>query len=195
MNTRRGLFPGATQLAPGGDLSTARALLEAYQPRDAFQAEQRERMLAFVDAHPDALLRTCLAGHLTASALVWRAEDGRGLLTLHRKLGRWLQLGGHVDGEGNLAVGALREAEEESGIAGLSIDPAPIDLDMHRIPGRGQEPEHWHLDVRFLVWAPPDAKERVSAESVELGWFTPDELEQIGADVSVRRLFTLLAAS
>jgi 8-oxo-dGTP pyrophosphatase MutT (NUDIX family) len=191
VSARRWLAEGAPELAPLADLARARATLAGYAPRDAAQAEARAFALAWVDAHPDALSRACLAGHLTASALVLDARGERALLTLHAKLGRWLQLGGHCDGDANLPGSALREAREESGIAGLAIDPAPIDLDCHRIPARPGEPEHWHLDARFLVRAPAGARPRASAESRALRWFAPRELDSIETDDSVRRLFAL----
>lgn len=173
-------------------LARARATIAAVVPRDAAQAGARAFMLAFVDAHPDALLRSCLAGHLTAAALVVDARGEKALLTLHRKLGKWLQLGGHCDGQGDLAAAALREACEESGIDGLVIEPVPIDLDVHRIPERPGEPEHWHLDTRFVVRAPVGAREQVSDESHALGWFTPSEARAAGVDASVTRLLDLV---
>jgi 8-oxo-dGTP pyrophosphatase MutT (NUDIX family) len=185
------LAAGARELAPVADLAVARATVERYAPRDAEQAEARRFVLAWIDAHPDALLRSCLEGHLTSSALVLDHAGERALLTLHAKLGRWLQLGGHCDGDANLAGSALREATEESGIAGLAIDPEPLDLDCHRIPARPGEPEHWHLDVRYVVRAPESAEPRISAESKALRWFAPDELARIETDASVRRLFAL----
>jgi len=183
---------GTNELAP------LRALLAGYAPRDAHQASERARMQAFLEAHVDCLERTCLEGHFTGSALVVDADRGRALLTHHRKLERWLQLGGHCDGDGNLPAVALREAIEESGIADLAVDPRPLDLDVHAIPARpakGErpaEPEHLHLDVRFLVVAPPGAIEVVSGESLELAWFAPAGLERVQADASVRRLFDLV---
>ena len=182
---------GHPLLGAGRGLDYARELLVAYPPRDEHQVQERERVLAFVDRHPDALLRTCLEGHLTASALLLDAEGSRGLLTLHRKLGKWLQLGGHVDGEGNLALGALRELEEESGLAGIRIDPRPVDLDIHSIPARGAEPEHLHLDVRFLAAAPEGAREVLSDESLALAWIDGAALGELPVDESVRRLFRL----
>jgi len=180
------------RLAERGDLARARALVAAYAPADPAQRRERERILAFIDAHEDALLRTCLEGHLTASALVLDARGERALLTHHRKLRRWLQLGGHVDGDGNLPAGAWREATEESGIAGLAIDPRPVDLDIHPIPARPGEPGHFHLDVRFVAHAPPGASETASEESIALGWFSPAELAGIETDESVRRLFRVV---
>lgn len=173
------------------ELARARRIVELYEPRDADQALERERILAFIDEHPDALHRTCRAGHLTAAALVLDHAGRRALLTHHKKLGRWLQLGGHVDGDGDLAAAALREAVEESGIEDLDLDPRPIDLDVHSIPAHGDEPEHLHLDVRFLARAPLGAVERVSGESLELGWFAPEELASIDVDESVTRLFAI----
>ena len=118
-------------------------------------------------------------------------RSGRALLTYHRKLGRWLQLGGHADGDANLAGVALREAVEESGIADLAIDPAPVDLDIHVIPARPGEPEHLHLDTRFLVRAGPGAEPRMSSESLDLRWFAPRDLHGVETDDSVRRLFRI----
>lgn len=183
------------RLAPSDDLALARGVLERYLPRDASQRAERERMLAFVDAHPlDAHRRSLQVGHLTASALLVDRARGAALLTHHKKLGRWLQLGGHCDGDANLAGVALRECVEESGIAELSIAPEPIDLDVHAIPARPGEPEHLHLDTRFVVFAPPHARTTASDESHELRWVRPDELPalELATDGSVRRLFALV---
>jgi 8-oxo-dGTP pyrophosphatase MutT (NUDIX family) len=174
------------------DLRFARALLEAWTPPSDEQARVRDEMLAFIDAHPDdAHRRTCLEGHLTASALVFDASGERALLTFHKKLGRWLQLGGHCDGDANLPAVALREAREESGIDDLAIDPVPVDLDIHPIPERPGEPRHLHLDTRFFVWAPREARERMSKESIDLRWFRAGEAARLDTDDSVRRLFRI----
>jgi 8-oxo-dGTP pyrophosphatase MutT (NUDIX family) len=184
----------AGDLVSTPDLAVARHLLAAWDPPTLEQERTRDRILAFVDEHPrDAHERTCLPGHLTASALVLDSRGERALLTFHRKLGRWLQLGGHCDGDANLAAVALREAIEESGIEDLEIDPIPVDLDVHTIPARKGEPEHLHLDTRFLVHAPAGASERPSEESVELRWFTRGEAADLETDDSVRRLFKIAA--
>lgn len=172
------------------DTSYARDVLATWSASDETQARERDRIVAWIDRYPtDAHRRERLEGHLTASALIVDVERGAALLTHHRKLGRWLQLGGHCDGDANLARTALREAIEESGIPDLRIDPRPLDVDLHSIPARAAEPEHLHLDTRFLVFAPPGALEVVSEESLELRWFRPDELDRIPTDESVRRLF------
>jgi 8-oxo-dGTP pyrophosphatase MutT (NUDIX family) len=182
----------ARDLVSTPDLAVARRLLESWIPPTLTQERTRDRMLAFIDEHPDdAHLRSCVPGHLTASALVLDASGERALLTHHRKLGRWLQLGGHCDGDANLAAVALREATEESGIAELAIDPVPIDVDIHTIPARKGESEHLHLDTRFLVRAPDGAAERASEESLELRWFDRDEAARIETDESVRRLLRI----
>jgi 8-oxo-dGTP pyrophosphatase MutT (NUDIX family) len=176
------------------DLGRVRSSLLKYIPANSDQAGTRVQMLSFLMEHADALERTCLEGHFTASALVIAVEGERGLLTLHKKLGRWLQVGGHCDGDGNLAATALREATEESGIEDLEVDPRPIDLDMHRIPACKGEPEHWHLDARFLVYAPPQAELKMSDESLDLKWIDFEKLAEIDTDESVRRLFRIAFA-
>jgi 8-oxo-dGTP pyrophosphatase MutT (NUDIX family) len=152
------------------------------------QAEVRAQMLAFLADHPDALWRTCEAGHFTGSAIIVDAARERVVLLFHVKHQRWLQPGGHADGDANLAAVALREATEETGLSGLCIDPVPIDLDIHKIPERRGEPAHLHLDLRFLLVAPPGAEPEGNHESDGLGWFRPDGMDGLGLDHGTRRL-------
>jgi len=146
-----------------------------------------DQMLTFADAHPDALLRSCHDGHFTGSALVLDAAGERALFLFHRKLQRWLQPGGHADGDANLIGVAWREATEETGIDGLSIDPLPIDLDIHAIEA-GRDPRHLHLDVRCLVVAPAGAIEQGNHESEALRWCTPEQAATLGLDRGTIRL-------
>jgi 8-oxo-dGTP pyrophosphatase MutT (NUDIX family) len=134
-------------------------------------------------------LRERLAGHFTASCWLVSADGARVLLTHHRKLGLWLQLGGHADGQRDLSAAAVREAEEESGLTGLRVEPAIFDLDRHRIPIHKTVPEHWHYDVRFIVRAGTDEAYTISEESLDLAWRDIAELAvDADADPSVRRM-------
>jgi len=145
--------------------------------------------LAFLDSSADVFQRWHPPGHFTGSAWLISADGTRVLLTHHRKLGRWLQLGGHADGDADLAQVALREALEESGLSGLRVEPAVFDIDRHRIPARGEQPEHWHYDVRYVVWAGSDERFVVSDESHALAWRDIAELaEDTAADASMRRM-------
>lgn len=118
----------------------------------------------------DPFVRARLAGHFTASC--WLVDRGgtRVLLTHHRKLGRWLQLGGHADGDRDLARVALREAGEESGLKDLRVERGLFDLDRHWIPKRHDVAGHWHYDARYVVHAGEDEGYIVSEESLDLAW-------------------------
>ena len=143
----------------------------------------------FMAMHPDCLWRTCLEGHLTASAWIVDPARTRTLLTHHRKLDRWLQLGGHVDGEADLAAAAMREAQEESGLARLRWVSAEVfDVDRHRIPARGAEPEHWHFDVRFLIEADPAEPLQISSESKDLAWVRLEDVARLNPEESLLRM-------
>jgi ADP-ribose pyrophosphatase YjhB (NUDIX family) len=176
-------------LEPVPDLAFARAALQAYVPRDAGQERFRAHLMGWIDAHPaDAHQRSCLAGHLTASVLLLDHRRERLLLHHHAKLDRWLQFGGHCDGDANFRHVAWRELLEESGIEPAWMGGEPVDLDVHPIPARPGEPAHDHLDVRYVAVAPPGARAVLSDESKELRWFRRDELAALGLDASLRRL-------
>lgn len=163
-------------------------VLDRWTAPDDDQRRLRTVYLDHLDRHPDAMSRDCHPDHLTASVLIVSADHGRVLLTLHARLQRWLQTGGHCEpGDLTLADAALREGREESGIETLAIDPVPVLLSLHEVPSCGPiRPSH-HLDVQFVAVAPPDALEVVSDESDALAWFAVDELPA-GADQSVRDL-------
>jgi 8-oxo-dGTP pyrophosphatase MutT (NUDIX family) len=171
-----------------GERIIAAGIINSWVPDDENSKKIQEQVLAFLQQYEDALWRRCVPGHLTASTLLLDATGERTLLTLHKKLGKWLQLGGHGDGNGNLVDAALREAVEESGIVGLKIKPQPIDMDIHKIPTIGAEVEHWHFDVRFVAWAPKDAVAALSLESTQLRWFRLDEIAALDCDESLKRL-------
>jgi 8-oxo-dGTP pyrophosphatase MutT (NUDIX family) len=150
--------------------------LAGFDDDEASQRAVAEAMLAFVAARSDAWSRSCVPGHFTASTLVVDASRKRVLLTLHRRLGRWLQLGGHIEpGDASVAAAALREATEESGIDHLDLDPAVVHLDVHPLTCSLGVPTR-HLDLRFVAIAPPDAEPAISEESSDLAWFGYDRL-------------------
>ncbi|MGO4259489.1 NUDIX hydrolase [Lysobacter sp. TAB13] len=137
----------------------------------------------------DPFMRERLAGHFTGGAWLIDRAGRRVLLTHHRKLGRWLQLGGHADGDRDLAQVALREAEEESGLTDLSVDPDLFDVDRHWIPERREVPGHWHYDLRYVVRAGDNEDYVISEESLDLAWREIAELpEDPGTDDSMRRM-------
>lgn len=185
-----GAVPALSPSTPvaGGSLGVARALVASTPSTSPESDRAKDEILAFVDAHPDALFRRCVPGHLTGSALVVDATHRRVLVMLHAKLGRWLQPGGHADGDGALDAVALREATEETGITGLSVLVPPVDCDVHTIPARGDDPEHLHLDLRFVVIAPAGAEPEGNHESHDLRWVTLEQLDALGVDDGLRRL-------
>lgn len=164
-------------------------LLRGSPMDDARDAQERARFEDFAAAHADCCERTCSPGHLTGSAWLVSADGDRALLLHHRKLDRWLQPGGHADGDSDLAAVALREAEEETGLSGLRIEGGVFDLDRHEIPARGGEPAHFHYDVRFVVRAGAHEEFTVSEESHALKWLPVREIAaDASADESVRRM-------
>jgi 8-oxo-dGTP pyrophosphatase MutT (NUDIX family) len=163
------------------------ASLEGLRPADGEEEEDRTEILAFIDAHENPFDRRIADGHLTGAAIVVSNDGGRVLLLHHLKLSRWLQPGGHAEpGERHGEEVALREAREETGIEGLTLHPRaprPLDVDVHDIPARGDEPAHQHLDLRYLVVAPADATLAPAAgESERIRWFDWDELSDLGLD-------------
>jgi 8-oxo-dGTP pyrophosphatase MutT (NUDIX family) len=180
------------------DLDEAMAQLRAARSLDDPAAraevdEARRRIIDFCRAHPDALHRSCLAGHLTGSAVVVDGAGSRTLLLEHAKLGRWLQPGGHADGDGNLAHVAWREAGEETGLAGLRLVEPAIDVDVHSIPARPGEPQHLHLDLRFAVVAPDGARVAHNDESLGARWVEPGDPAVAGAPDLRRAVIHALA--
>ncbi len=148
-----------------------RAELAAYAQRQPGHAALSAEFSTLLDDPENPFLRVRLAGHFTGSAWLVSADGQRVLLTHHRKLDRWLQLGGHADGDRDLARVALKEAEEESGLSGLVLEDGELfDIDKHWIPERKDVPGHWHYDARYVVRALGSEQFALSEESLALAW-------------------------
>ncbi len=173
--------------ALSSDQLTLLALVAAAPPSAA-----TARFETFIRTEPACLERSTAAGHLTASAAVVDPPRRHLLLIHHRKLGRWLQPGGHADGQLDLAAVALREVAEETGLGRCRlVDPHPIDLDVHEIPAHGGVPAHLHYDVRFMIEADPLEPLAHDVEEVHAArWFGRDELlaGAVATDDAVIRL-------
>ena len=172
-------------------------LLAAHVPADATERGHLEHIAAFVGEQPACFARATLPGHITGSAFVFDPATGALLLHHHRKLDRWLQLGGHDEGEQDAAATALREAHEESGLTRLALESPlrVLDVDVHAIPARTNEPGHLHLDVRFLVLADGAEPLRLDrAESKALAWVPLDEAAAKMGEEGARRVVAKVRA-
>lgn len=170
--------------------------LLSYAARHPERREVAEQIMRFVADTPDCFERSHTAGHITGSAWLLNPAGNKALLTLHRKLGLWLQPGGHADGDADILRVARREAEEESGIAGIVPLSAEIyDVDIHAIPAHPASgaAAHLHYDIRYLMQAPSE-EYAISHESKALAWYSEQELHGLdpAADDSVLRLARLL---
>ncbi|MEO6794916.1 MAG: NUDIX hydrolase [Mycobacterium sp.] len=155
---------------------SAVAALKAWVAPDFAQDALRHAVLAFLDARADACARECVPGHITASALVLDHTGERALLTLHPRVGRWVQLGGHCeDTDADIVAAALREATEESGVVGLRLDPRLAAVHVHPVTCSLGVPTR-HLDLQFVAHAPVGAQIGISDESMDLRWWPVDAL-------------------
>ena len=165
------------------------ALLTGYAQRYSAEAAHVERYTTFVKTYADCFERSQLLGHVTGSAFIVDASGSRVLLTHHRKLNRWLQPGGHADGVTDVHRVAMTEAEEESGLVSITfVTRDLLDVDIHAIPARPDEPEHFHYDCRFLLQAGTDDEFVVSDESHDLAWVALGDLESYTDEASILRM-------
>lgn len=163
--------------------------LASYAAIDDAENAQRRTIEAFVRQNPHCFEPSFAPGHVTGSAWLLDPTGQRVLLTHHRRLGKWIQLGGHADGDPSVLAIAIREAREESGIAAIrAVTEEIFDLDVHLNPAGPDSVAHRHFDIRFLLEAHQDHRITVSNESNALAWFTADEVDTLDADDAVRRM-------
>lgn len=184
-------------LAPTSSREAILALLRAHaeQSLELHEAAMAAEMIRFVSTEPRCAERSLEVGHLTGSAWIVDPTRTRTLLTHHRKLGKWLQLGGHADGDLDLLAVALREATEESGLTRLRVvSPTLFDVDRHWIPPRKTEPGHWHYDLRFFIEADPAESLTITDESHDLAWIEIARMAEYNPEESMMRMARKTAA-
>lgn len=176
--------------APGETAAILRLLGEhGAVVTDPGEAAMLAFIVEFVNEHSDSLHRSQALGHLTGSAWIVDPSRTRTLLTHHSKLDKWLQPGGHADGDPDLSAVAMREANEETGVTGLRlVSPQIYDVDQHWIPARGETEGHWHLDIRFMIEADPSIPFVVTDESHDLAWVSLDAVAGLNPEESMARL-------
>lgn len=158
----------------------ALACLTDWVPPSPAQASLREQYVDHLRTHVDGLQRSCFPDHLTAGTIVLDESRDRVLLNLHRKAQRWFAFGGHCESaDTTLAGAALREAVEESGVAGLRFDPVPLHLDEHTVDFCDPRGTVHHLDVRFGAVAPAGAGHGSSDESLDVRWWPVSALPDL----------------
>lgn len=161
------------------------------------QEEQNiaDEFTLFIQSNEKCFLRELEKGHITGSCLLWNETETACLFTLHKKLGRWLQLGGHADEESDLLNVALKEAKEESGINEIApITNEIFDLRIHSVPKRACEKAHLHYDVRYLLKVQNEVPFIVSSESIDLKWIELKDFERFGLDESILKMKKKLTA-
>lgn len=162
---------------------SCRQTLDTWSAPDLGQDQLRLHFLDHLAEQANGWSRTCLGAHLTASSLICAVAEGQVLLTLHARIGRWLQTGGHVEAtDPSLEAAAAREACEESGFIDLAVDPSPLLLSRHEVPCGPVRPTY-HLDVQYLVHVNRLVRPEIGAESLDVRWFAHDQLPEVDASV------------
>ena len=169
-----------------------RNLIQHLQAHEAFDEREHamcDAIIQFVQTYENCSARELQIGHLTGSAWIVDQDLTHTLLTYHRKLNLWVQLGGHVEDDADMLSASLREAREESGLQDLQLlVPHIFDVDIHTIPARRDEPEHFHYDIRYAFRAERDVRLTVGSESRKLAWVAFDEIESLTREESILRM-------
>ncbi len=170
--------------------TTLSTMLQGYFPAAPEEKTFKQTIIRFIEENSNCFERSLEIGHITASCWLVNKDNSAALLTHHAKLNKWFQLGGHCDGNPDVLMVAIKEAQEESGI----ITIAPLfkdifDIDIHLIPANKNEAAHYHYDIRFLLQVTSDEQISISHESKELRWITKDRAALPADDPSLIRMF------
>lgn len=171
-------------------------LLARYQPFNEREAAMVAQLRAFLEGLPsneaaferDLAGQAPLHGHVTGSAWVVNEKASRVVMVHHAKLRKWVQPGGHCDGDSDVLNVALREAREETGLIVAAVFPEIFDTDVHSIPEYWNTPAHLHFDVRFLLRADDAVAPVVSQESRAVKWVSLEEAAQLNSGESIGRM-------
>lgn len=166
-----------------------KSLLENYKIAHNLETDFKNKMLQLLENEVDCFSRSLLAGHFTGSAFIINFNKTKTLLVRHAKLNRWLQPGGHCDGDPDVAAVALKEAEEETGLKNFKFAKNEIfDLDIHTIPEHKGVPEHLHYDIRFLLIGDENERIQISNESTDIQWVELNKIEEYTKEESLLRM-------
>jgi 8-oxo-dGTP pyrophosphatase MutT (NUDIX family) len=183
---KAGTIPEAEppKVEPTTSLQTScRRTLQDWSAPNPAQDQLRQDYLDHLIERPDGWSRNCLGAHLTVSSLICAAGESQVLLTLHSRIGRWLQTGGHIEStDSTLEAAAVREAHEESGLVDLALAPSPLLLSRHEAPCGSVRPTY-HLDVQYLVIAGRTVSPKIGDESIDVRWFAHDQLPAVDDSV------------
>jgi 8-oxo-dGTP pyrophosphatase MutT (NUDIX family) len=164
------------------------SLLKNYNTNHLDEKIYKERTIEFVENEPECFSRALLIGHITGSAFIVNEKLTKTVLVLHAKIHKWLQPGGHADGEPNIMAVALKEAGEETGLKKLKVVSEILDIDVHTIPARKEVPEHLHYDIRFLFLADEFEPFVISDESTDIQWIMLEDIPKFNEENSIMRM-------
>jgi 8-oxo-dGTP pyrophosphatase MutT (NUDIX family) len=164
-------------------------LLERYKPSFKEDHKAKEDIIIFVDENYNCFDRELEKGHITGSSWLLNKQGDKALLMHHMKLDKWLQPGGHADGDSDILAVAIKEAQEESGINAIeAVDGNIFDIDIHLIPENSKDKSHFHYDVRFLLQVKSDEELSNNGESKELRWINRGDIHSLTKEESVVRM-------
>lgn len=176
--------------SPTTKLDNLKSLLATYETEGEKGNYDRLQMLRLLENKGiKAFYRENIENHFTASAWIVHPQQEEVLLLHHKKLNKWLQAGGHADGEVNLEKVARKEAEEETGLKNLQlVSTAIFDIDIHTIPTHKGIPQHDHYDVRFAYFCENKEYTKINSESNHFQWINYKEVETVTQETSILRM-------